>query len=77
MVPDLIVLDLNSWVFNATQEWVRKPSIGMQTALGYSVGLATSLVWQAGRGLWLQGAAPAGSLVALYPGVTYDTEHHR
>ena len=32
---------------------------------------------QAGQGLWLQGRAPAGAVVGLYPGVLYHIQHLR
>jgi hypothetical protein len=51
--------------------------VTLQEAVGYSLSVATSVVWQAGRGLYVHGAASAGSLLALYPGVVYSAAHHR
>jgi len=31
----------------------------------------------AGDGLWLQGTAPVGAVVGLYPGLVYEPMHYR
>lgn len=49
----------------------------VREATGYSLAVHLSASWQAGRGLWLQGVAQAGAVVALMPGVMYSVRHHR
>ena len=50
-----------------------------QERLGYSLDVRASLIGHqgAGDGLWLQGHAPVGALVALYPGIVYTPLHYR
>ena len=51
----------------------------LRAAVGHSLHVAPSAVRHlgAGDGLWLDGAAQAGAVVALYPGVVYTALHHR
>ena len=51
----------------------------LQAAVGHTLRVAPSAVRHlgAGDGLWLDGAAQAGAVVALYPGVVYTALHHR
>ena len=44
---------------------------GVRSKLGFSLHVASSSIPGAGRGLYLRGSAPAGTVVCLYPGVVY------
>ena len=44
---------------------------GVRDALGFSLHVAGSAIPGAGRGLFVRGSAPAGTMVCLYPGVVY------
>ncbi|ETV82882.1 hypothetical protein, variant [Aphanomyces astaci] len=45
--------------------------------LGYSLHVRDSSIPGAGRGLFLEGRATAGTAIALYPGTVYLSEHYR
>ncbi|CAK4084961.1 unnamed protein product [Aphanomyces euteiches] len=45
--------------------------------LGYSLSVRNSTIPDAGRGLFLDGHAPAGTAVAFFPGTVYLSEHYR
>ncbi|KDO21132.1 hypothetical protein SPRG_12913 [Saprolegnia parasitica CBS 223.65] len=49
----------------------------VQDHVGFSLQVQDSTIDNAGRGLFLQGTAVAGTLVALYPGTVYLSEHYR
>jgi len=49
----------------------------VKAATGYSLSVHTSAIHQAGRGLWMQGKAEVGAVVAFMPGVTYTKEQYR
>ena len=51
----------------------------MQEVHGFSLMLAPSAIDhpRAGIGVWLQGRAPAGAVVAFYPGIAYTKAHYR
>ena len=53
--------------------------ISMQEKHGFSLTLAPSAIDhpRAGIGVWLQGKAPAGAVVAFYPGIVYMKAHYR
>lgn len=54
-------------------------ALGVQERLGYSLDVRASSIGHrdAGDGLWLQGHASVGSLIALYPGIVYTPLHYR
>ncbi|KAL9241350.1 hypothetical protein vseg_015472 [Gypsophila vaccaria] len=54
-------------------------SQALKDNLGYSLSLRPSEVAHkdAGQGLFLEGEADAGSVIAIYPGVTYSPAHYR
>lgn len=52
-------------------------AVQVREATGYSLAVNSSAIWQAGEGLWLHGAAQAGAVVAMMPGVMYPLRHHR
>ncbi|ETW10374.1 hypothetical protein, variant [Aphanomyces invadans] len=45
--------------------------------LGYSLQVRDSTIPGAGRGLFVEGRATAGTAIALYPGTVYLSEHYR
>lgn len=51
----------------------------MQEKHGFSLTLAPSAIDhpRAGIGVWLRGKAPAGAVVAFYPGIVYAKAHYR
>ncbi|OQR92475.1 hypothetical protein ACHHYP_03675 [Achlya hypogyna] len=49
----------------------------LQEAIGFSLRVSESSIAGAGDGLFLDGTAVAGTLVALYPGTVYLSEHYR
>jgi hypothetical protein len=51
----------------------------VQKRLGFTLHLALSSVApkNAGEGVWLRGAAKAGAVVGLYPGIVYTRSHYR
>ncbi|KAK9857192.1 hypothetical protein WJX84_008062 [Apatococcus fuscideae] len=58
---------------------MRELSAHVQERLGYSLDVRASSIGHrdAGDGLWLQGHASVGSLIALYPGIVYTPLHYR
>uniref|UniRef100_A0A061RI89 SET domain-containing protein n=2 Tax=Tetraselmis sp. GSL018 TaxID=582737 RepID=A0A061RI89_9CHLO len=54
-------------------------AVALRERLGFCLRVARSSVphREAGNGLWLEGRAPLGSVVALYPGVVYSSEQYR
>lgn len=54
-------------------------SEAVKEKLGYSLHVAPSGISHAdaGQGLWLEGRAPVGAVVALYPGLVYSPMHYR
>ena len=57
----------------------RKSRSFLQARMGFSLHVEASeqAGRQAGNGLWLQGKADVGSVVALYPGLVYTSENYR
>ncbi|OQR89689.1 hypothetical protein THRCLA_09631 [Thraustotheca clavata] len=49
----------------------------VQDRIGFSLKVGESSIPDAGRGLFLQGSALAGTVVALYPGTVFLSEHYR
>ena len=54
-------------------------SQALKAKLGYSLHVGPSGIAHAdaGQGLWLDGRAPVGAVVALYPGLVYTPMHYR
>lgn len=54
-------------------------SEALKKKLGYTLHVAPSGIAHAdaGQGLWLEGRAPVGAVVALYPGLVYSPMHYR
>ncbi|KAF0694349.1 Aste57867_14760 [Aphanomyces stellatus] len=72
-------------VFSITQENSAPPTAKsaqtiddyVRQELGYSLSVRDSTIPGAGRGLFLDGHAPAGTAIAFYPGTVYLSEHYR
>lgn len=54
-------------------------SEALKQKLGYTLHVRPSGIAhaEAGQGLWLEGRAPVGAVVALYPGLVYSPIHYR